>query len=236
MADKAEETAAEKLAATLAGTEDEGKPGDGKAGEGSTEAAGSSATGTDAPAEGEDTDPPKATEDAGEPEKLTKPDGSPFTRTDLTALQTALKAARKEARDAQGEVATVRAKTGDRTIEQIETEAATAAELTWKPRLVAASARAELRGAGLALPEGREAETIARAIRLLDVDALTVGEDGAVDGLADQIEGLRVDFPALFEQTAPRRVTSRAVNGADRQTGGSTPKTAAELIAASLIG
>lgn len=234
-----EPTAAEKLAATLSG--EEGKPEAGKPGEGDGAGTGSEGAekpgdGTEDPAEGKDTGPDKTTEGGGAPEKLTKADGSPFTASDLTALNTALKAARKEARDALGEVATLKTKTGDRTVEQIEAEAATAAELTWKPRLIAASARSELRAAGLGLPEGRETEAMARAVRLLDVDALKIGEDGSVEGLAEQIDSLRVDFPSLFDAAVPRRTPSRAVNGADRSTSGAAQKTAAELIAARLIG
>jgi hypothetical protein len=168
-----------------------------------------------------------------QPEKLTKADGSPFERSDLDALNTALKAARRDAKDANTALAAIKAAGGDRDPAEVLAEATANTEAVWRPRLVRSAAKGALTAAGLALPEGREQEVMARAIRLLDEDALTITDDGDVEGLAEQIESLRADFPDLF---APPRRASRAVQPADRPGSAAPPKSTAELLAAQHLG
>lgn len=188
---------------------------------------------TETPEVPETPETPEAPEEPAQ-DALTKPDGTPFTKTDLDGLQTALRAARKDAREALAEVATLKTKTGDRSVEQIEQEAATVAESTWKPRLVRQAARAAFAEAGLALPAGRETEAVARAVRLLDVDSLTVDDEGTVVGLAEQVDSLRSDFPDLFAGVANRRPP--AINAGDRPAGAKPPVSVADRLAAQLTG
>jgi hypothetical protein len=184
---------------------------------------------TDDKSEGEGkADPGKS----AEPGPLLKADGKPFGQSDLDALNTALKAARADAKAATSQLAAVKAAGGDRDPAEVVAETTASVEGVWKPRLVKSAARAALTAAGLALPEGREAEVMARAIRLLDEDALTITDDGDVEGLAEQVESLRTDFPDLF--VASRRA-SRAVRPADRPGTPAPPKSTAELLAAQHI-
>lgn len=165
---------------------------------------------------------------------LVKDDGSPFTRADLDGLQNALKASRKEARDAKGELATLKTKGADRPVEEIEADIEAAATAKWKPLMVKAAARAAFAEAGLVLPKDRADEALARAVRLLDTDTLTISDDGLVVGLADQVEALRSDFPDLFAGSAARR--PGRIDAGDKAGSGKPPASTAELIAAGLLG
>jgi hypothetical protein len=75
---------------------------------------------------------------------------------------------------------------------------------------------------------------MARVFKLLDVDDLTIEDDGTVDGLAEQVEEIKGDFPELF--AAVGRSRAGRVDGADRGTGNGKPKTASEIQAAALLG
>lgn len=166
-------------------------------------------------------------------EPFSKEDGKPFTRRDHEALQAALKAARKEARDAKAEATKLTAATGGKDVTAVVAEADQRAEGKWKPLLVTASARGLFAEAGLSLPEGRAEEVLGRAMRLLDVDALTVADGGHIEGLKDQIEEIRRDFPELFRGSAGRTAAPR-IQAADRQAA-VTPKSHAEQLAARLL-
>lgn len=168
-------------------------------------------------------------EKPAQPAALLKADGKPFERSDLDALNTALRAARSDAKTANAQLAAAKAAGSDRDPAEVAAETTTSVEGVWRPRLVKSAARSALTAAGLALPEGRETEVMARAIRLLDVDALTVTDDGEVEGVAAQVESLRGDFPDLFGAT---RRASRAVNPADRPGSAGAPKSTAELLVA----
>ena len=175
-----------------------------------------------------------ATSDADEPAKpepLLKDDGTPYTKADITGLQTALKAARKDAREYKAQLEELKAKGGDRPLDEVIAEAESNATAKWKPLMVRAAARAAFAEAGLALPEGRQEEAFQRAVRLLDEDALTISEDGLVEGLAEQVESIRKDFPDLF--TTARRPRIQA---ADRPAGPKPAPTAADRLAELLAG
>lgn len=78
-----------------------------------------------------------------------------------------------------------------------------------------------------ALPEALQAEgwngkAMPRILKLLDLDSVEVDEDG-VNGLDDQIQELKTDFPEFFKRT---RMKDAADKVADRRTaGGGTKKT-----------
>lgn len=185
----------------------------------------------DGPAEEE-----ASTEDAtaeGDDGPATRDDGKPFTRKDHTALRDSLKAARKEAREATAELAKARQATDGKDVAEVVAEADTRAEAKFKPLMVKAAARAAFVESGLVLPAGRESEVLARAIRLLDADALTISDEGNVVGLDEQVASVRDDFPDLFAQA--RRSTPR-VAAADRSSSPTPPKGAAARLAEGLIG
>jgi hypothetical protein len=179
---------------------------------------------------GSETPPEKPADD---PAPLVKDDGTPYTRADVDGLQTALKAARKEARDHKAALDALKAKGGDRPLDEVVAEVETTAAAKWKPLMVRAAARAAFAEAGLSLPEGRQEEALARAVRLLDEDTLTISDAGTVEGLAEQVESIRSDFPDLFS-TAPQR--RPRIQAADRQGAAKPPASAADRLAAALLG
>jgi len=170
-------------------------------------------------------------------------DWKPPSRADWDKVQAALKKARQDARAAK------RAKTasgqntdtGDKgdddklDVEKVKADAAAEADGKWKPKVVRSAARAAFIEAGLVLPKKNADAVLGRVLRLLDVDDLEISDDGEVDGLSDQVEEIKSDFPDLF--VANGRSRAGRVDGADRGTGGTgKAKTASELQAAYLLG
>lgn len=98
-------------------------------------------------------------------------------------------------------------------------------EERWKGRVVKQAAKAALATAGAEKPE--------RLLRLVDIDSLDVDDDGEVDGLDDEIDRLREDYPELFK----RRRGGRVETG-DRSDGKGSrkPMTATERQAAAILG
>lgn len=176
----------------------------------------------EAPVEGESegdesAQEPPVEEAEGDDTPAMREDGKPFTRKDLQSLQEALKKVRKEAREAKAEAtrlaaASQDAKAGADAIAQAETAAAE----KYKPLIIRAHARGVFAEAGLSLPEGRSDEVFARAVRLLDMDALTVGDDGVVEGLREQVEEIRADFPELFTTARNRATGAPKVQAAEK--------------------
>lgn len=111
-------------------------------------------------------------------------------------------------------------------------EAAEAAERRYKPVAVRSAARAAFLEAGLA---DARPERVSKLLRMLDLDSLDVADDGDVTGLADQVAGIKADYPELFAKTktpAPR------IDGSNRNAGNGqfTPKTTGEKIMAQVFG
>lgn len=106
---------------------------------------------------------------------------------------------------------------------------------------IATSARAELRAAGLTLPRdpGEAKETIARAVRLLNLDDVTL-EDGEVVGLDDAIADLKRLLPGMFKAGAtpppPKRKAPNPGNTGGGKGGSGKELTATERQAASIFG
>lgn len=100
--------------------------------------------------------------------------------------------------------------------DQIRREAEEAALAKAKPGLVRAAARDAFKAAGLILPEKGSADAaIARATRLLDMDAVEVDEDGTVSGIDQAVKDVRRDYPELFTPRGPRRVNAGAGSNGD---------------------
>jgi hypothetical protein len=90
--------------------------------------------------------------------------------------------------------------------ERIRSEVSEAEEARWKKRVVRQAAKAALLEAGL-----RGDPT--KLARLVDEDDVEVDDDGEIsDGLEEQIDSIKEDYPDLFEDknTPPPRNTRRA--------------------------
>ncbi len=171
----------------------------------------------------DDTDDQTDTDDA--PQPFVKPDGSPFTQADYDALQTSLRAARKEAREAKkakGKDGTDNATTDVQAVEAAVTEAVT----PWRTVVVNERASAALTAAGLI-------GSTAPLLRLLDTAAVDVElEDGqlVVDGLDEQVAGLKRTYPQLF-----RKPGAGSIDAAERRST-TDKRSATEIQAAALRG
>ena len=117
-------------------------------------------------------------------------------------------------------------------------EAAEKAEARYKPIVVKKAARAALIQAGAtAAVEGDKEKTearLARLLKLIDVSDLSVEDDGEVLGLDEQVEGLRAEWPELFE-SREKKAKARPT-GAPRPAAAEKPKSTAEQHAARILG
>jgi len=86
-----------------------------------------------------------------------------------------------------------RANEGDH--ERALREAREESETRWKPRIINQAARAALAEAGVS--GGPD-----RLLRLLDLDALSVDDDGDVIGLATEVDRLKEQYPEFFVKAA----------------------------------
>ncbi|OKI16622.1 phage scaffolding protein [Streptomyces sp. CB03911] len=113
-----------------------------------------------------------------------------------------------------------RASEGDH--ERAIREAREEAETRWKPRIVNQAARAALAEAGVA--GGPD-----RVLRLLDLDALSVDDDGDVVGLVTEVDRLRADYPEFFTKTEAERPRPKArPTGAPKPPAPAKPKSSWE--------
>lgn len=170
--------------------------------------------------------PETGADSAAEP--LLKDDGSPYTRADIDGLRDALRKARKDARRKPVGPA-------DGAPADVPDVDAVRAEVSgqWKARVVKAEARTAFVAAGLSIPEGDNGATIARVMRMLDLDDLDVTDDGDIEGLTDQVADIKRDFPALF--AAPGKPRPGRVDAAERPGAVTAPKSSAEALMAQLL-
>ena len=157
-------------------------------------------------------------------------DWQPPTQAEWERTQAALKRANDEAKTHRQKLKDAQ-KASEDADGRAAREAAEAAEKRLKPVAVRSAARAAFLEAGLA---DAKPERVAKLLRMLDLDAIEVTDDGDVTGLDDQVTGIKADYPELFaksKQGAPR------IDGSNRQPGnGQQPKTTGEKIAAQLFG
>lgn len=181
--------------------------------------------------------PESAPEGVAEAAPPVKPDGTPYTMADIEALQEALRKARKDARAAaRGRGVELPPVDGDDSapdVDKLRAEVESAAVAKWKPLVVRTAARSAFVEAGLVLPKDGADEALARVVRLLDLDDIDVTEDGQVDGLAEQVDEIKRDFPELF--ASARRPAAR-VDAGGKPAAPVAPKSSAELLAAQLLG
>lgn len=159
-------------------------------------------------------------------------DWKPPTRADWDKVQTALRKARRDARAAKRPADDKPADGEKPDVAKAVADATTAEAGRWKPRLVRTAARSAFVEAGLVLPKNNPDGALARVMKLLDLDELDITDDGEIDGLAEQVEDIKADFPELF--AASGRSRAGKVDGADKP-GSKTPKTAVERLTAQIM-
>lgn len=147
-------------------------------------------------------DPPN-TDDDTDDDTEGDDDGPQQTETEkkLAKALAAARAERNEARKALAEARKAASKAKDD--DEGDSKAADEAVTQLETRLVRQAALTELTGAGLTREQAK------RAVNLLDLDGVSVDDDGDVD-LDDQIEGLKEDFPELFTAKGRPPVVRRA--------------------------
>lgn len=179
-----------------------------------------------------DEDPPNEEEEEDEDDDDSDDDeeeeesDEPITADEAKKIRAALKKANDEAKRYRLEAKELKKKTASDDEKAVidAVEAATAeVEGKYKGLLVRAEAKGALTDAGLT--SGHD-----RFLKMLDMDSITVEDDGSIEGLEEQIQGLKKDFPEVFD--TKKKVAGKA------DAGGKTPAnkkmTSAERIAANL--
>lgn len=175
---------------------------------------------------GEDT----TTDEGGEGQEWTPP-----TREDWNNVQEALRKARRDARAAKRRTGSA-PKDGEAApdVDEVRTAAEQAAAAKFRPMVIRSAARSAFAEAGLVVPEGKADAALGRALRLLDLDDLEITDDGDVEGLAEQIEEIKADFPELFAGAQRPRRAAR-VDGGASSSGDPVKRTSADKIASMLL-
>jgi hypothetical protein len=154
---------------------------------------------------------------------------TPPTEAEWRRIQTALKKANDDAKRNRFRAKELEEKTrADETEhEKALREAREEGEKRYRAPLVKAAARAALSEAGL----GGSTD---RVLRLLDLEALSVDDDGDVIGLDGEVARVKDEYPEFFQADKPKsRVRPTA---ADRKPAEEKPKTSAERHAAKVLG
>lgn len=156
-------------------------------------------------------------------------DWTPPTKDEHEKMQRALAKANAEAKDWRTKHKAL-ADQHSTDAEKTAQEQAEAAEKRFKPVAVRSAAKAAFLEAGL---QGGTPERIARVVRMLDLDALDIDDDGDVTGLSEQVAAIKKDYPELFTPTDKR--PPRLSTGDKPPTNGKT-LTTGEKIAAQVRG
>lgn len=152
---------------------------------------------------------------------------APPSQEEWERTQAALKKANAEARKNRLKVKAAAEGVAD---QDAEREITARVEAKMKPVVVRAAARAAFAEAGM------DAKAVSRAFRLLDLDDVTIDEDGEVSGLAEQVEEIREEFPGMFAAKPGARPRTGKVD-AGRTGGESTkPKTSAQILTEQMFG
>lgn len=178
-----------------------------------------------------DTDPPADPD----PVDVDPPEGDPapsppttVARAELDKVIRERQAAKQKLRDAQQRIADMTKANEDESAKatrEAREAALSEADKRYKPLIIRTSAKAELVAAGV------RADKVARLTKLLDLDEIEVEDDGSVSGLAEQVTALKEEWPELFEETKPRKATSKAADGAAKPPATKKPRTEDLLVA-----
>lgn len=148
----------------------------------------------------------------------------PPTKEEWEKTQAALKKANDEAKRRRLALKEAQAAGGkdDDADDKVEKKVAEV-EAKWKPRVINSAASAALLEAGAEKPE--------RLLKLIDHDDLDVADDGSVDGLDDEVDRLKEEYPELFKRTR----SGGKVETGGRGGGKPKPKSATERQAAAIL-
>jgi hypothetical protein len=160
---------------------------------------------------------------------------------DLAGLKKALASERQRAKGLDKQLTELRkqnATDAERALIEAKEAASAEAEGRVKPPLIKALVAAELRSAGVQGPTNR-------LVGLLDLAKIDLNDDGELEGLDDQITGLKQEFPNLFaaavQNGAPRAGNANGGSGShsgrQQDKGGTTtPKPWYQQLADQVLG
>lgn len=159
-------------------------------------------------------------------------DGDPFTppsEAEWRKVQAALKKANDEGKKHRLRNKELEEKTraNETEHEKALREAREEGEKRYRAPLVKAAARAALSEAGL----GGSTD---RVMRLLDLEALTVDDDGDVVGLAGEVTRIKDEYPEFFQTEKPK--AKARPTAADRKPAEEKPRSTAERHAMKVLG
>lgn len=123
----------------------------------------------------------------------------------------------------------------DEVLDEVRTSTRTEVENTYKPALIRASAESAFIAAGVSLPADKDQRKakIKALLNSVDHAELTIGDDGELEGLDDQIETLKLVMPEVFRPVRPR---APRIDGADKGEGHAKAKSPTEQVAALVFG
>lgn len=123
----------------------------------------------------------------------------------------------------------------DEVLDEVRTSTRTEVENTYKPALIRASAESAFAAAGVSLPTDKDQRKakIKALLNTVNHSELTIGDDGELEGLDDQIETLKLVMPEVFRPVRPR---APRIDGADKGEGHAKPKSPTDQVAALVFG
>lgn len=157
-------------------------------------------------------------------------DWAPPSRDEWTRTQAALKKANEDAKRNRFKAKELeqQARAGETEHEKELREAREQGEKRFRTPLVKAAARVALSEAGVAGPTDR-------VLRLVDMDALSVDDDGDIVGLDAEVERVKQEYPEFFQGSAKPKPKARPT-AADRKPAEEKPKSSAEQHAMRVLG
>lgn len=168
--------------------------------------------------------PPAAKKQESEEDPYTPPSADEWRRTTAALKKANEDGKRHRLRNKELEDA---ARAGETEHEKALREAREEGEKRYRAPLVKAAARAALSEAGLS-------GSTDRVMRLLDLEALSVDDDGDVIGVDGEVSRIKQDYPEFFQTAKPK--PKPRPTAADRQPAEEKPKSSAERHAMKVLG
>jgi hypothetical protein len=183
-----------------------------------------------------DDDDSNVEDEAPKPKPPAKPEApaaeefTPPSEAEWRKIQAALKKANEDAKRNRFRAKELEEKTRTNETEHEKAlrEAREEGESRFRAPLVKAAARAALSDAGVSGPADR-------VLRLLEMDGLSVDEDGDVVGLESEIDRVKAEYPEFF-QTAAKAKPKVRPTAADRKPAEEKAKSSAEQHAMRVLG
>lgn len=119
--------------------------------------------------------------------------------SEIDKMRTALKKANKEAAKFRNELKDLRTQSesdSEKAVREAAEQATNEVESKYKRHLVQAEARAQLAEMGLSTKADR-------FLKMLDLEDITVDDEGDIAGLKDQLLAIKGDFPEVFKKKLP---------------------------------